>query len=142
MKQQIETLSRLADVRGQKVRELLNRVQYQQTLCQRYRYNIEGLKRLCSSGGSMETSLQRDNQQRYKSTLYRMMDLQHRELATAEQMLARIQRELQAAMRSEKIVHHVIDTKLEQWQQVLARQEQKIQDGLATQTWMQGRTGL
>ena len=38
-------------------------------------------------------------------------------------------------MRSEKVVEHVIDAKMQQWQQLLMAQEQKIQDGLAAQTW-------
>ena len=112
---------------------MLGRVQYQQNLCQRYRNNITGLSRLCGFSVPMSTPLQRDNQQRYKATLYKMVELQRRELAVAEQALERIQRELLQAMRSEKVVEHVIEGKLQQWQQLLAQQEQKIQDGLAAQ---------
>ncbi|WOC80040.1 flagellar FliJ family protein [Stutzerimonas frequens] len=133
MKQQIETLGRLASLRSHRVRQMLGRVQYQQNLCQRYRNNITGLSRLCGFSVPMSTPLQRDNQQRYKSTLYKMVELQRRELAVAEQALERIQRELLQAMRSEKVVEHVIEGKLQQWQQLLAQQEQKIQDGLAAQ---------
>ncbi len=133
MKQQIETLGRLASLRSQRVRQMLGRVQYQQNLCQRYRNNITGLSRLCGFSVPMSTPLQRDNQQRYKATLYKMVELQRRELAVAEQALERIQRELLQAMRSEKVVEHVIEGKLQQWQQLLAQQEQKIQDGLAAQ---------
>ncbi len=133
MKQQIETLGRLASLRSHRVRQMLGRVQYQQNLCQRYRNNITGLSRLCGFSVRMSTPLQRDNQQRYKATLYKMVELQRRELAVAEQALERIQRELLQAMRSEKVVEHVIEGKLQQWQQLLAQQEQKIQDGLAAQ---------
>ncbi|MBD9409711.1 flagellar FliJ family protein [Stutzerimonas stutzeri] len=133
MKQQIETLGRLASLRSHRVRQMLGRVQYQQNLCQRYRNNITGLGRLCGFSVPMSTPLQRDNQQRYKATLYKMVELQRRELAVAEQALERIQRELLQAMRSEKVVEHVIEGKLQQWQQLLAQQEQKIQDGLAAQ---------
>ncbi|HAB84043.1 MAG TPA: flagellar export protein FliJ [Pseudomonas sp.] len=133
MKQQIETLGRLASLRSHRVRQMLGRVQYQQNLCQRYRNNITGLSRLCGFSVPMSTPLQRDNQQRYKVTLYKMVELQRRELAVAEQALERIQRELLQAMRSEKVVEHVIEGKLQQWQQLLAQQEQKIQDGLAAQ---------
>ncbi|MHA6479068.1 flagellar FliJ family protein [Stutzerimonas sp. KH-1] len=133
MKQQIETLGRLASLRSHRVRQMLGRVQYQQNLCQRYRNNITGLSRLCGFSVPMCTPLQRDNQQRYKATLYKMVELQRRELAVAEQALERIQRELLQAMRSEKVVEHVIEGKLQQWQQLLAQQEQKIQDGLAAQ---------
>ncbi|WCR45987.1 flagellar FliJ family protein [Stutzerimonas stutzeri] len=133
MKQQIETLGRLASLRSHRVRQMLGRVQYQQNLCQRYRNNITGLSRLCGFSVPMSTPLQRDNQQRYKATLYKMVELQRRELAVAEQALERIQRELLHAMRSEKVVEHVIEGKLQQWQQLLAQQEQKIQDGLAAQ---------
>ena len=135
MKQQIETLGRLASVRSHRVRQMLGRVQYQQNLCQRYRNNITGLSRLCGFSVPMSTPLQRDNQQRYKATLYKMVELQRRELAVAEQALERIQRELLQAMRSEKVVEHMIDDKMQQWQQLLAQQEQKIQDGLAAQSW-------
>lgn len=135
MKQQIETLGRLASLRSHRVRQMLGRVQYQQNLCQRYRNNITGLSRLCGFSVPMSTPLQRDNQQRYKATLYKMVELQRRELAVAEQALERIQRELLQAMRREKVVEHMIDDKMQQWQQLLAQQEQKIQDGLAAQSW-------
>ncbi|KRW71343.1 flagellar FliJ family protein [Pseudomonas stutzeri] len=139
MKQQIETLGRLASLRSHRVRQMLGRVQYQQNLCQRYRNNITGLSRLCGFSVPMSTPLQRDNQQRYKATLYKMVELQRRELAVAEQALERIQRELLQAMRSEKVVEHMIDDKMQQWQQLLAQQEQKIQDGLAAQSWWRNR---
>lgn len=142
MKEQIEVLARLASLRGNKVRQMLGRVQYQQNLCQRYRNNITGLHRLCSFTVPMSTPLQRDNQQRYKSTLYKMVELQRRELAVAEETLARIQRELLQAMRSEKVVTHVIEAKMAEWQQLLAKQEQKIQDGLASQAWGRTQTAL
>jgi flagellar export protein FliJ len=135
MKQQIETLSRLAGLRGSKVQQMLGRVSYQQGLCQRYRNNIAGLNRLCSFTVPMTTPLQRGNQSQYKATLHRMVELQHRELRLAEENLARIQAELLAAMRSEKIVNQVIDTKIDEWQQLLTQQEQKIQDGMAAQAW-------
>ncbi|MGN2622558.1 flagellar FliJ family protein [Stutzerimonas balearica] len=141
MKQQIETLKRLADLRGSRVQQMLGRVQYQQNLCQRYRNNITGLSRLCGFSVPMSTPLQRDNQQRYKATLYKMVELQRHELEVAEQTLERIRRELLQAMRSEKVVEHVIDAKLAQWQQLLARQEQKIQDGLAAQSHLRQQAG-
>ncbi len=139
MKQQLETLSRLARLRASRVREVLGRIQYQQNLCQRYRNNIEGLARLCSYEAPLGTSLQRDNYQRYKGTLYKMMELQRRELAVAEGTLARIQQELLQAMRSEKVVTHLIETKFSQWQELLARQEQKLQDAMAAQAWWRHR---
>lgn len=135
MKQQLETLGRLATLRGTRVQQMLGRVTYQQNLCQRYRNNILGLNRLCSFTVPMTTPLQRNNQQQYKQTLHQMVELQKRELMLAEENLARIQVELMAAMRSEKIVAHVLDAKIAQWQQTLNQQEQKIQDGLAAQSW-------
>jgi flagellar export protein FliJ len=139
VKDQIDVLSRLASLRGNRVRQMLGRVTYQQNLCQRYRNNITGLSRLCGFTVPMTTPLQRDNQQRYKATLHKMVELQRRELQLAEENLARIQAELLAAMRSEKVVVRVIDTKLAQWQHVLAQQEQKIQDGLAAQAWLRAQ---
>ncbi|EIK45720.1 flagellar export protein FliJ [Cellvibrio sp. BR] len=135
MKEQLAVLSRLASLRGTKVQQMLGRVTYQQNLCQRYRNNITGLNRLCSFTVPMTTPLQRNNQQQYKATLHKMVELQQRELTLAEENLARIQVELMAAMRSEKIVAHVIDAKMAQWQVQLNQQEQKIQDGLAAQSW-------
>lgn len=135
MKEQLAVLSRLASLRSTKVQQMLGRVTYQQNLCQRYRNNIIGLNRLCSFTVPMTTPLQRNNQQQYKATLHKMVELQQRELALAEENLARIQVELMAAMRSEKIVAHVIDAKMAEWQQQLNQQEQKIQDGLAAQSW-------
>lgn len=135
MKEQIDVLSRLARLRNNKVQEMLGRVNYQRGLCQRYRNNITGLSRLCSFTAPMTTPLQRDNQQKYKATLHKMVELQKRELTLAEENLAKIQGELLAAMRGEKIVSHVLEGKMAQWQVALAQQEQKIQDGLAAQTW-------
>jgi len=139
MKEQIDVLSRLARLRNNKVQQMLGRVTYQQGLCQRYRNNITGLSRLCSFTAPMTTPLQRDNQQKYKATLHKMVELQRRELTLAEENLAKIQSELLSAMRGEKIVTHVIDAKMAQWQQTLAQQEQKIQDGLAAQTWWRAK---
>lgn len=135
MNPQIEMLSRLAGIRAGKVRELLGRVNYQQNLCQRYRNNITGLGKLCGFSVAVDTPLQRSNQQQYKMTLFKMLELQKRELATAEQTLAHIQRDLMQAMRNEKVLNHIIDSKLSAWQSELSRQEQKIQDGLAAQSW-------
>lgn len=135
MKKQLTVLSRLVSLRGTKVQQMLGQVTYQQNLCQRYRNNITGLNRLCGFTVPMTTPLQRNNQQQYKVTLHKMVELQQRELALAEASLARIQTELMAALRSEKIVTHVIDAKMAQWQLQLNQQEQKIQDGLAAQSW-------
>lgn len=135
MKQQVEVLQRLADLRGSQVRQVLGRVAYQRNLCQRYRNNINGLDRLCGFEVKVDTLLQRSNQQLYKLTLHKMLQLQRRELDVAEQALQRIQDELLATMRSEKAVTQVLGGKLQQWQAQLAQQEQKIQDGLASQAW-------
>ena len=135
MKEQLHTLERLANLRATRVQQMLGRVTYQQNLCQRYRNNITGLTRLCSFTVPMTTPLQRDNQQKYKGTLLQMVELQRKELTVAEDSLARIQVELMTAMRSAKIVAHVMDAKMAQWQQLLNQQEQKIQDGLANQSW-------
>lgn len=141
MKEQIETLSRLASLRGNKVRQMLGRVTYQQNLCQRYRNNIAGLDRLCGYNAPVSTPLQRHNQQQYKATLHKMIEMQRRELAVAEETLGRIQAELMAAMRNEKVVTQVMESKISQWQQLLAQQEQKIQDGLAAQAWWRVQVG-
>jgi flagellar export protein FliJ len=135
MRPQIEVLGKLASLRKSKVQQMLGRVNYQQNLCQRYRNNIAGLSRLCGFTVAMTTPLQRDNQQRYKATLYKMVELQQRELALAEDNLKRIQAELLAAMRNEKVISQLLDNKLEQWGLLLAQQEQKIQDGMAAQSW-------
>jgi flagellar export protein FliJ len=140
MKEQLAVLGRLASLRSTKVQQMLGQVTYQQNLCQRYRNNITGLNRLCSFTVPMTTPLQRNNQQQYKLTLHKMVELQQRELTLAEQNLARIQTELIAAMRSEKIVAHVIDAKMAQWQVQLSQQEQKIQDGLAAQSWWRAQS--
>ena len=139
MKEQIEVLSRLAGLRGNRVREVMGRVNYQRNLCQRYRNNITGLTRLCGFVVPVTTSLQRSNQQQYKATLFKMLELQRRELEVAEQSLRRIQDELLQAMRNEKVIAQLLDGKLGQWQEQLARQEQKIQDGLAAQAWWRAR---
>ncbi len=141
MKQQIETLSRLALLRANRVKQMLARVAYQQNLCQRYRANIAALDRLCGYEVGVNTTLQRDNQQRYKLTLHKMLGGQRQELALAEQSLERIREDLLAAMRQEQVINVLVDDKLAQWQQALARQEQKIQDGLAAQAWWRTQAG-
>lgn len=135
MKSQITVLSRLAEMRGIQVRQVMARVTYQQNLCQRYRNNIAGLARLCGFSSATTTPLQRHNQQQYKATLHAMTNLQVRELEVAEYTLKRIQDELLLAMRQEKVLALVIEGKVQAWQAELARQEQKIQDGLASQAW-------
>lgn len=135
MKAQINTLSQLARLRGNLVQQMLGRVAYQQNLCQRYRNNIDGLCRLCGYNVSTSTLLARENQFRYKANLHKIIELQRRELAVAEQGLERIRAELLSAMRSEKIIVKVLETRVLEWELQLARHEQKIQDGLATQAW-------
>jgi len=135
MKSAIDTLSQLARLRGTQVQQMLGRVSYQQNLCQRYRNNIEGLSRLCGYNASTSTPLQRENQFRYKGNLHKMLELQRRELAVAEQGLERIRSELLSAMRSEQIIVKALESRVQEWEEQLARQEQKIQDGLAAQAW-------
>lgn len=139
MKAQIATLSTLARLREHQVQEMLGRLNHQQNLCQRYRNNIESLNRLCGHAAPVQTSLQRHNQHRYKTTLHRLIDLQRRELAVAERSLVRMRGEVMQAMRNEKIVSTVLDGKIALWRQQLAHQEQKIQDGLAAQSWWRNR---
>ncbi|WMI97620.1 flagellar FliJ family protein [Pseudomonas chlororaphis subsp. aurantiaca] len=139
MKNRIRVLNRLADLRGIQVRQVMGRVTYQQNLCERYRKNIAGLNRLCGFNSATTTPLQRHNQQQYKATLHAMNNLQVRELKLAEQILKRIQDELLQVMRQEKVLTQVIDDKMLEWQATLTRQEQKIQDGLASQTWWRNK---
>ncbi|HTO19661.1 MAG TPA: flagellar export protein FliJ [Pseudomonas sp.] len=138
MKDQLNTLGKLAAIRQMRVRQMLGRVQYQRNLCQRYRNNISGLGRLSEYVGGSETGLHRLNQQQYKTNLYKMIDLQRRELATAEEHLERLQGDLLRAMRSEKALEQFIDGKADEWNRELVRQEQKIQDALASQSWWRG----
>lgn len=135
MTTQIQMLEKLASVRANKVRQIQSQVNYQQGLCLRYRNNIKGLETLCQFNAQVDTPLQRANQQQYKMTLFKMLNLQQRELATAEQTLSHIQRDLLQAMRNEKVLTQLIDMKFAAWQDELNRQGQKIQDGLASQSW-------
>lgn len=135
MKARITVLSRLAEIRAIHVRRMLGRVTYQQNLCLRYRSNITSLSRLSGFSSSTTTPLQRNNHQQYKATLHKMINLQLRELTLAESNLSRIRAELMQAMRQEQVVVHLIESKMAQWQRALTVQEQKIQDGLASQCW-------
>ena len=139
MKQRINVLNRLAQLRNIQVRHIMGRVSYQQNLCERYRKNIAALARLCEFSTATTTPLQRHNQQQYKATLHAMTNLQVRELRLAEQTLSRIQDELQQAVRQEKVLSQAIDEKMRLWQATLASQEQKIQDGLASQVWWRNK---
>lgn len=139
MKERINVLNRLAQLRAVQARQIMGRVTYQQNLCERYRNNIAGLTRLCGFTTATTTPLQRHNQQQYKATLHAMTNLQVRELKLAEQTLKRIQDELQQVVRQEKVLAQVIEDRMCQWLATLARQEQKIQDGLASQTWWRNK---
>lgn len=139
MKSRINVLNRLAQLRNVQMRQIMGRVSYQQNLCERYRNNIAALKRLCGFTSATTTPLQRHNQQQYKATLHAMTNLQVRELKLAEQTLSRIQDELQHVVRQEKVLAQVIDEKMRIWQATLAQQEQKIQDGLASQAWWRNK---
>ena len=139
MKERINVLNRLAQLRAVQARQIMGRVTYQQNLCERYRINIAGLTRLCGFTTATTTPLQRHNQQQYKATLHAMTNLQVRELKLAEQTLKRIQDELQQGVRQEKVLAHVIEDRMRQWLATLAQQEQKIQDGLASQTWWRNK---
>ncbi len=44
-------------------------------------------------------------------------------------------------MRSEKVITQFLEGKMGEWQDLLARQEQKIQDGLAAQAWWRAQVG-
>ena len=139
MKERINVLNRLAQLRAVQARQIMGRVTYQQNLCERYRNNIAGLTRLCGVTTSTTTPVQRHNQQQYKATLHAMTNLQVRELKLAEQTLKRIQDELQQVVRQEKVLAQVIEDRMCQWLATLAQQEQKIQDGLASQTWWRNK---
>ncbi|AOA04969.1 MULTISPECIES: flagellar export protein FliJ [Pseudomonas] len=139
MKERINVLNRLAQLRAVQARQIMGRVTYQQNLCERYRNNIAGLTRLCGFTTATTTPLQRHNQQQYKATLHAMTNLQVRELKLAEQTLKRIQDELQQVVRQEKVLAQVIEDRMRQWLATLAQQEQKIQDGLASQTWWRNK---
>lgn len=133
---ELNTLGSLLKLRHQGVNQVMARIQYQQQLCQRYRSNIEGLNRLLGYTVPMTTPLQRDNQQRYKQVLLRVAEVQQRELTIAEQQLETIRQELLAASLDEKRLEKVLEIKLAQWQESLGRQEQKLQDALASQSWI------
>ena len=139
MKKPFSALTTLRDLRSQQTQQLQQRVNYQRGLCQRYRNNIQGLQRLVTYQVPATTHLQRDNQQNYRLTLYKMLELQKCELEVAEGGLSRIEQELMQAARDEKVLDHFIQHKLTRWQQHLAKQEQKIQDGLAAQGFWQGK---
>ncbi len=140
MKQQIDVLGRLANVRRNRVQQLLAQLNYQRALCQRYRNNIQGLTAISARSIPVSTSLQRDNQQAYKKTLLDMITIQQRELMQAERQLDTIQADLQAAMRSEHVIGHVLDQKISVWQEQLRRGEQKLQDSMAAMSWSRAET--
>lgn len=139
MKDEIELLGRLERVRATKADEHRSRVAAQHARCEMYRDNIQRLERLCEFTADMTTAVQRDNQQHYKATLHKMLAMQRRELAAAENALERLQTELYAALRKEKIVTHAIETRRTEYSRELARHEQRLQDGLAAQSWWRAR---
>lgn len=132
-------LARLVDLRRRQLDPLLTRVNTQRSLCQRYRNTITGLTRLCGFSAATHTPLQRHNQQQYKATLHRLISRQQVDLQRLEAHLALIEAQLLAAWRSERVLHQLLDARIDEWRLALARQDQRIQDGLASQSWWRER---
>ena len=99
----------------------------------------DALNRLCGFEACLDTPVQRHNHQQYKATLHAMINLQVRELALAEATLQRIGEQLRVAMRSERVLRDALNGKWQEWQALLARQEQRLQDGLGAQVWWRNR---
>lgn len=139
MKACLAAYGRLATLRDQRVRQVQGRLGHQRQLCQRYRANIDALNRLCGFEACLDTPVQRHNHQQYKATLHAMINLQVRELALAEATLQRVHEQLRVAMRSERVMRDALHGKWQEWQTSLARQEQRLQDGLGAQVWWRQR---
>jgi len=139
----LRILEKLHQMRQRAVEKTSGKLMQQKQVCQRYSNNIEALSALSdSSSGMAAGAAQMNNQARFKATIQRVIGWQEQEKALAVIEHMAIQRELIEQARREMAINTVMEQQRVALRQVLERDQQKITDAQAIQSWMrkQGTT--
>jgi len=139
----LRILEMLYQMRQRDVEKTTGKLMQQKQVCQRYSNNIEALSALSdSSSGMAAGAAQMNNQARFKATIQRVIGWQEQEKALAVIEHMAIQRELIEQARREMAINTVMEQQRVALRQVLERDQQKITDAQAIQSWMrkQGTT--
>jgi len=142
MKEIIDTLQRLRQIRRQGVDQLTSRLASQKQLCQRYETNIKTLNLLTqkiSLNPQLTSPEALRNKVSYKKNIRRVIDWQTQEQAMAAIKAKSLQRELVAEACKEKTLSLVVEEKQDFWRQEQDTRQQKELDGIATQCWLRQR---
>lgn len=130
-------LEKLHQMRQRAVEETNSKLIQQKQICQRYSNNIEALHALSdSSNGMAAGAAQMNNQARFKATIQRVIGWQEQEKALAVIEHMAVQRELIEQARREMAIITVMEQQRVALRQVLDRDQQKITDAQAIQSWM------
>jgi len=133
----LRILEMLYQMRQHDVEKTTGKLMQQKQVCQRYSNNIEALSALSdSSSGMAAGAAQMNNQARFKATLQRVIGWQEQEKALAVIEHMAIQRELIEQARREMAINTVMEQQRVALRQVLERDQQKITDAQAIQSWM------
>jgi len=136
----LQVLEKLQLIRQRAVEETSGKLSQQKQLCQRYSNNIEALRALSvSSSGMAADAAQMNNQARFKATIQRVIDWQKQEEALASIEQQAIQRELVEHANREMTINVVMEQQKVAIRQALDRDQQKLTDGQAMQSWMRRR---
>lgn len=133
----LRILEMLYQMRQRDVEKTTGKLMQQKQVCQRYSNNIEALSALSdSSSGMAAGAAQMNNQARFKATIQRVIGWQEQEKALAVIEHMAIQRELIEQARREMAINTVMEQQRVALRQVLDRDQQKITDAQAIQSWM------
>lgn len=133
----LRTLEKLHQMRQRAVEKTTGKLMQQKQVCQRYSNNIEALNALSdSSCGMAAGAAQMNNQARFKATIQRVIGWQEQEKALAVIEHMAIQRELIEQARREMAINTMMEQQRVALRQVLERDQQKITDAQAIQSWM------
>lgn len=136
----LQVLEKLQLIRQRAVEKTSGKLSQQKQLCQRYSNNIEALRALSdSSSGMAADAAQMNNQARFKATIQRVIDWQKQEEALASIEQQAIQRELVEHANREMTINVVMEQQKVAIRQALDRDQQKLTDGQAMQSWMRRR---
>lgn len=139
----LRVLETLHQMRQRDVEKTSGKLMQQKQICQRYNNNIEALHALSdSSSGMAAGAAQMNNQARFKATIQRVIGWQEQEKALAAIEQSVIQRELIEQANREMAISVVMEQQRVALRQALDRDQQKLTDAQAMQSWMrkQGTT--
>lgn len=140
-KPDLRVLEMLSQMRQRDVERTRGKLMQQKQICQRYNRNIEVLHTLSdSSSGMAAGAAQMINQARFKATIQRVIGWQEQEKALAIIEESAIQHELIEQACSEMTINVVMEQQKVALRQALDRDQQKLTDAQAMQSWMRKQT--